>query len=43
MDCPNCGLAKPKDALECDCSYNFETDQIVKPVVQSNIKEETDT
>jgi hypothetical protein len=25
MDCPNCKLANPPDALRCDCGYDFST------------------
>jgi len=25
MNCPHCGLINPKDAVRCDCGYNFQT------------------
>jgi hypothetical protein len=28
MDCPKCGLVNPKDALYCDCGYDFSNGAI---------------
>lgn len=33
MNCPNCGLFNPSNALVCDCGYNFETGSLPDPAL----------
>ena len=35
MNCPNCGLFNPSEALVCDCGYNFESGSAPDPAVSA--------